>query len=1146
MQFTNLPKRAAAIFLTICCLYPLFFMMVTRSARAANGASQNSSAHDLVAGYPFENNIKPGEIQIYQVTLAAGDYVQVLLEQKGVNVALRLVAPDGKQLADVDTQNFRQGIERLYWVTKGAGNFQIEVRSLEKDLGGPYQLRLEEVRSASHTDQLSFQALQLYWEGFRLGAQGDAESRTKAIETYEQVAKLFHDAGNKWGEGAALHKIGRTYSDSRQPQKAIDYLDRALPLYLAAGDRQGEASALSDKGALYGDDHSDLFDMSKATELYDRALPIARTIGDKELEGRILFNSAKLYGRPTGDWRKAIDLYHSAVAPGRASGNFKIVAGALNNMGMAYFDSGEPYKALEIFDEALATVRTIGDRQNEAGYLHNVAMALYSVGDVQNALNVLDQAEVIVRNEKLSFIEPYTRHLKGLMFSALGEHERAIDSYQQGLLLARQFGMRDGERSFLMNIGEAQLRAGDYEKARDAFEQAMHVKVPGGPGLDPEILIRVADVNLASGDYQKALEQLQQAKPLFRETQNRAKGGMLEILGRAYLKLNEPAKALTAFNEAFSSPVPLNLVDSTRLLVDIARAQKRLGNLTEARTKTEEALARIESSRSNLVSSELRASYFATQQETFYFYVDLLMDLHKQQPQAGFDQMALETSEARRARSLLEFLNTVHANIRQGVDAQLIDQEKVLGQRLNAKQQFRLRLLDGSHTEKQIAAIDNDLKALLADYESAQDRIRKVSSHYSALTQPQRLSAKEIRGLVDPNTLLLEYSLGPERSYLWATTPESVSTYELPSRSEIDVAAQRLYGALTARQPLRSETQQQYLARVKEAEAHYESEATALGRMLLGPVADLLGKKRLLIVADGSLAYLPFAGLPSPASGLSPRILIADHEITYLPSASTLAVLRQQVAGRSRAPKALAVLADPVFDKRDDRVTRLSTPMSALPQPLANTIAERALHDAGVLAEGLPLGRLPFSRQEAEAIIAMAPRGESLKALGFNANLEAATSPELSRYRIVHFATHALVNPERPYLSGLLLSLVDEQGKPQDGFLSLNQIYNLNLPADLVVLSACQTAKGKEVKGEGIIGLTRAFMYAGAPRVVASLWKVDDAATSEMVKLFYKGILKQGLRPAAALQAAQLEMSKHKLWNSPYYWAGFVLQGEPN
>jgi CHAT domain-containing protein len=308
-----------------------------------------------------------------------------------------------------------------------------------------------------------------------------------------------------------------------------------------------------------------------------------------------------------------------------------------------------------------------------------------------------------------------------------------------------------------------------------------------------------------------------------------------------------------------------------------------------------------------------------------------------------------------------------------------------------------------------------------------------------------------------------------------------------------------------------------------------------------------LETKRLLIVADGSLAYVPFVSLPIPGTPKSQKHLVADHQIVYLPSASTLGLLRDEIKGRSSAPGALAVLADPVFDKHDDRVRNRSTlPAIASRQVDSRGLGEEALRDAGLLEEGLPLARLPFSREEAEGIAALIPPTETLKALGFNANLATATSADLSRYRIVHFATHALVNSSRPYLSGLLLSLVDERGRSQDGFLSLSQIYNLNLPVDLVVLSACQTAMGKQVKGEGIIGLTRGFMYSGAPRVMASLWKVDDAATAEMVKLFYRGLLKSKLSPAAALRAAQFEMSKHKLWNSPYYWAGFVLQGEPN
>ena len=185
-----------------------------------------------------------------------------------------------------------------------------------------------------------------------------------------------------------------------------------------------------------------------------------------------------------------------------------------------------------------------------------------------------------------------------------------------------------------------------------------------------------------------------------------------------------------------------------------------------------------------------------------------------------------------------------------------------------------------------------------------------------------------------------------------------------------------------------------------------------------------------------------------------------------------------------------------------------------------------------------------LSRREADLIAALASRGRPLKALDFEASRATATSPELGQYRILHFATHSLLNNQQPELSGIVLSLVDKQGRPQDGFLRLYEIYNLKLEADLVVLSACQTALGKEIKGEGLVGLTRGFMYAGTPRVVASLWKVSDEATAELMKRFYQKMLKDGLRPAAALRAAQVSMLKEKPWTPAYYWAGFVLQGE--
>jgi CHAT domain-containing protein len=227
-----------------------------------------------------------------------------------------------------------------------------------------------------------------------------------------------------------------------------------------------------------------------------------------------------------------------------------------------------------------------------------------------------------------------------------------------------------------------------------------------------------------------------------------------------------------------------------------------------------------------------------------------------------------------------------------------------------------------------------------------------------------------------------------------------------------------------------------------------------------------------------------------------------------------------------------AVFADPVFRANDERVTGRS----------ANAIdagVKRAAADAGVA----DLPRLYFSRQEAEAIRTLAPGHQTWSALDFDATRAAAKKPELGRYRVVHFATHGLLDSRRPELSGIVLSMVDKNGNPLDGFLRLDEIYNLKLNADLVVLSACQTALGEEVRSEGLIGLTRGFMYAGSPQVLASLWSVRDRAVAELMRRFYEGLLRQHLTPAAALRTAQLSMLREARWSDPYYWAAFTLQG---
>ena len=621
------------------------------------------------------------------------------------------------------------------------------------------------------------------------------------------------------------------------------------------------------------------------------------------------------------------------------------------------------------------------------------------------------------------------------------------------------------------------------------------------------------------------------------------------------------------------------------ILGSIALAE-RADNLSEALARIEAAIQIIETLRTKVLSEQLRASYFSRAQHYYALYIDVLMRLNQLHPSDGYEAKALEASERARARSLLETLAEAQADIRQGVDPALLERERGLRQLLKGKEEVQIKLLSGKHTDEQAAALKKEIEDVQAQYEEVEAQIRANSPRYAALTQPQPLSAPEIQQQLDANTLLLEYALGDEHSYLWAVGPDSLRSFQLPKRADVESSARRFYELLTARnRQVKGDTEVQRHARLQHAEAQYPQAAAALSKMLLGPVVPLMRGKRLVIVADGALQYIPFSALPEPSGGkiANPKTttvnqasltpLIVQHEIISLPSASTLAVLRQEIKGRQPAPKVVAVLADPVFDPQDPRVVRSAqisgsvvqhqeqktgatrgpeeaeTASHAETASLSASLIEgrltRSAAEVGLGQNGeLHFARLAFSRREAQAILAAAPAGKGMMALDFKASLQTATDPDLAHYRIVHFATHGLLNSEHPELSGLVLSLVNQQGQSQDGFLQLQDIYNLNLPADLVVLSACETALGKEVRGEGVMGLTRGFMYAGASRVIASLWKVDDVATAELMERLYHGMLTKGLQPAAALRQSQIEMWKQKRWESPYYWAAFVIQGE--
>jgi CHAT domain-containing protein len=580
-------------------------------------------------------------------------------------------------------------------------------------------------------------------------------------------------------------------------------------------------------------------------------------------------------------------------------------------------------------------------------------------------------------------------------------------------------------------------------------------------------------------------------------------------------------------------------------LSGLAFVSQHQGQLDTAAQYFEKALAVLENHAAHLGGSKEAQTGLRAQHSDYYLkYIDLLMAQNR-------PELAFEVLERWHARSLLELLTEAQVDIEKGADPALLQQERLVNERLTAKTNQQIQAINGKDNNKErIATINKEIEELLAQFHQIEGQLRATSAGYAALFHPERLNVREVQQqLLDKDTLLIEYALGDEQSYVWIVDESSLETHQLPKRAIIEAAARRLYNSLTVRSHLHKiETGIQRHGRLQHAGLERERAAVALSKMVLRPIARRLKNKRLLIVADGALQYIPFAALPEPGirkRSAASQPLIVRHEIVSLPSASVLSVLRQHSATRKVPPHLVAILADPVFSEKDSRVIgkrEAQNTAQALPAETAETTRPwaRSINDVGLFG----FGRLPFSRQEAKAIVSLTPPGEAMASLDFQASRSTAVSQALAQYKIIHFATHGLLNSKHPELSGVVLSLVDQKGRPQNGFLGLQEVYNLNLPAELVVLSACETGLGKEIRGEGLVGLTRGFMYAGASRVAASLWSIDDAATAELMSRFYKAMLRDGLSPPAALRKSQLQMRQQERFADPYYWASFIIQGE--
>ena len=1012
--------------------------------------------------------------------------------------------------------------------------------------------------------------------------------RDEALDALEEAARDRRIAGDHKSEISDLLAIAFSVFSGKDDEKALSYFQRALDVAERAGIKDSQVSPL----VQIGETLARLGRHETAISTFERALTLIRDSKDpwsrrslvgkgRSLEELGRFVEANECFRAfqgtaeasaTNQYKDLVILHIAAnyVSSKRVEEAVRFVvreaekdrattSAAMEKIGPLLAERGQIQDAIQFFRSALGdlsnlapSARLIAPKPEYRQVLYNQLESLYIVAfqgrGLELALYDTEFAEAELYGDKHwltnVLVKRIDRDISSLLMHGLWASDFAL-----------AMGLADGPRGraeLLAVVGrDLALSARlDYQTIGKDLLGASGIMALISPQVDLQLSVLRAHIPVAVRDSKVRNQVLFLIDRIPAEVdpecgQVRSKtyselSTLLISLGESK-KSEELLRRLDNDDAGFcSGPAQFGYLRD----IDVLDAA---GALEDARPLIEEHIRKLIPSK-NFNYRYFEGRWVASDERVYSKFSEFLMRDYMKSRSESLLNLAFEMNE----NGLSNFLT---AGIRQSGNERLQgDQRQVVdaGDR-NVKTAI-IEALQGVPTrppQNEFSMRDrlNSLPNDLIEKAIKESNIFPGASSNTVLYAPHRpLTAERVqKEVLDDRTALLEYSFHKDQSYLWAITSDAIKGFELPNVADVS-AAVNSFNQLVQKRSHRGPA----LEKDHQDPADLNREAITLGRLLLGPAATLITGRRILIAGDGLAQTIPFAALGDPNEPLDTYVpLMVSHEIANVPSASALAAIRQETLDRLVPSKTLAILADPVFSLQDSRFQSPSVSISQLsPTEVLSVSAEadslqRATAETGLLEPGQTnLARLPFTGFEANALRILVPPEQEFVATGFEANLVAATSGQLANYKIVHFATHGLLNDRHWDLSGLILSLYNEEGKRQDGFLSSEKINKLNLPVELVVLSACNTARGPDLPGEGLLSLTRGFFSAGAKRVVASLWPVDDSATVRIMERFYNGMLVEKLSPAAALRASQIATWKTNGNQSPYYWAGFVIQGE--
>jgi CHAT domain-containing protein len=839
---------------------------------------------------------------------------------------------------------------------------------------------------------------------------------------------------------------------------------------------------------------------SPSLSFYQEAVRLFEQAGDADSEGYARVQWARVLVKQNRKEEAVVSLRRclGILVEDQAKGTR---ARAATMLAEVLSDLGKSAEADAVDREALSLWKRLGKPTWEARVTNDLAHRAAERGELAQAEGLYRQALSLWETSgDASAVAVVLGNLASVYLLA-GEPQLALDTAEQGLARIPKDASPGERAGILTQKGEALGNLGRREDSQNAFSEALKLREKGEPTALAQLERRLARRAYDQGSFAEAARLFQNALTALEAAQDRQSAiATRQDLAWTELKRGHLEEAERLFQrtstEAESSE---NRWIKPAVLAGLAQLERARGHLKPALAFARQAIDEVELLRRELGRTDLKTSVFANQQSYFDLAASLTLELYGQTGDRSLLVKAFEISERSRARRLLDLLATDHSlsNFEEG-------RVESRAAKLVSRAEERLKALRSANAEASVIE-QAELKVRRAVLDLRREEGGPGTADPSFGGTP--LSFRQIQRWIEPDTLLLEFDLCEDVSYLWVVSREHLWVHRLPRQKEVEDLARKTVSVLSAPGILAD--------RVQGRET-----LLAAAKLLVGEAMPELGARRWLLVMDGALHALPLGALPNPANPEEP--LLATHEITYAPSASVAVGLSERERRRRAEPRnELAVFADAVYE--------LGT----------STASSQNLSGTSLFS----LPRLRYSDDEARRILSLVRPEARLDARRFKATKARVLSGELESYRRLHFAVHGLPDENHPELSGLALSLFNRQGSPQDGILFAHEIARLHLPADLAVLSACQSGRGTAVSGEGLVGLAHAFFTAGTARVVVSEWAVNDQATAELMGLFYDGLLRQRLSPVRALQQAQLALAREEPWHRPYFWAGFVVQG---